>query len=140
MFKRARAFDCNHCPDVGPEIAQTRQNHGADLYQWLLGKYVAGEKDGCECCTIAWFHSMSGGVGLEKLALKPDVASRHGNEHARLVFGKDWSDPDLFYCKTYLYDKHACQRVERKIPIRLPSHTLEEDFDPNITVEKDKDA
>lgn len=107
------------------EVVRARQQEfGRKYYEWLLQQYVSGEKQGSECCVIAYYHTMSGGVGLEKLSMDPKTASKHGNRHAKFVFGRDWKDPSFFYAKTYVYDKKTSRRSEIKMPVLLPTLTL----------------
>ncbi len=93
---------------------------------------------------IAWYHTKSGGVGLEDLSLSPESSGNHWSDHVKLVLSKQFDEPFYYSCSVPVYDKLACSRGKLDVEMRLPTveigelvtdlGTPSEDTDPNASV------
>ena len=63
----------------------------------------------------------AGGSGVEKWALKPEQACRHGHELVQLRAGRDYPEPDVGYVTVPMFEKRQSRRVAEQVPIMLPS-------------------
>ncbi|CAE7513217.1 unnamed protein product, partial [Symbiodinium pilosum] len=106
-------------------ISSARQGAGEKLRQLLLDRFVMGLLPGSDVAELCHWITKAGGVGVQDLALKPELAKRHGSEHVTLHAGKVFPDRDLTYIDVPLYQKREARRTSEKIPIMLPSKLLE---------------
>ena len=124
MRKRALA-ELQQDEESHDGISSARQGAGEKLRQLLLDRFVMGLLPGSDVAELCHWITKAGGVGVQDLALKPELAKRHGSEHVTLHAGKVFPDRDLTYIDVPLYQKREARRTSEKIPIMLPSKLLE---------------
>ena len=114
---------------------ESKAHAGGELRRKLLALHVSKEMTAKDLCIIAHWHTLSGGRGLEDLAVRPDLqSSGHYQEHINLVIEK------TFPRKTALYnvglpshDKKLGKREIVETPMNLPIDMLLHDLDPDDT-------
>ena len=100
---------------------------GKHLRKFLWMSYLTGSAvDASFLGHLAWHIRESGGRGVDEFAVNPN--SNMGHAKIKLLLGREFEDPELHYVTTALHDKKNDQRIETKIPIRLPSSILSRSF------------
>ena len=119
MRKRALAQlqDDEACSGPSPEQLAA----GEQLRRFLLDRFVMGTLPGSDVAELCYWVTKAGGTGVEKWALKPEQASRHGHEHIQLHAGKEYPEPDVDYVTVPMFEKRQSRRVAEQVPIMLPS-------------------
>ena len=102
------------------ELAQTYEDMGNELKLYLYERYLKGKLVAEEVTRIAYYHTHSGGVGLELLAMHPSRTTGHA-EHVDGVMRQELDTPDLYPLPTPVFSKQSCHRVEVNIEINLPT-------------------
>jgi hypothetical protein len=87
-----------------------------------------GEMDAGKLCIIAYYCTQIGGQGLEDLSVNPKYATKNGSALVKLVKGKTFQDPELYYCNCPMFDKKAAERTSCRTPLRLPSSIFTQYF------------
>ena len=124
MFKKARAHSKSAAFDESVEdgfITDEKNKWGLELRKFLLDKYCLEGLSGSDVATLSYYISKAGGAGVSDLALRPEVATKHGNEHVKLHAGKIWPDLDLAYVDCPMFVKRESRRSVEQVPIYLPS-------------------
>lgn len=67
------------------EDAEYRKEAGVKFRKYLLERYTTGAATAADTCTLAHYHTESGGLGTEDLGLHPDQATVHGARHLRFL-------------------------------------------------------
>lgn len=120
MFKRARSsIDDPSIED--PHVTTHKNESGNQLRQFLLEKFCLEGLTGSDVATLSWYITQAGGLGVKDLALRPDLASKHGHEHVKLHAGKIYPDSDLSYVNAPMFVKRESRRCSEPIPINMPS-------------------
>lgn len=125
MLKTARRIEsCRQANTHGgqflvPEVLEARKKVAQEYRMFLLGKYSRSEMTGCDVAIHAWYHAETGIPGLEDLALNPSHASKHGEEHVRLVAARTIEDPKLMYVEAPIDCKFSGLRKNARIPMRV---------------------
>jgi hypothetical protein len=72
--------------------------------------------------TLAYYHQMSGGVGLESLTVPPKTTTMK-NSSAKVfrVLEKEHPPPDVEPVLTPVHDKNMCIRRTEHIPVLVPT-------------------
>ena len=65
-----------------------------------------------------------GGRGVSDLA----CSTRNSSKHLKLVLGREYKAPDLYYVKSALYNKKAAARISEQVPIHLPSEIFSKEL------------
>lgn len=124
MFKRARTQCRAPTDDVtteDPVVTQSKEYWGSELRKFLLDRYCLEGLTGADVAAICWFVTQCGGLGVNDLALHPDLSAKHGNEHVKLHAGKIWPDLELEYVDCPVYSKRESRRDNIDVPVYLPS-------------------
>lgn len=121
MFKRARVESYGGCDAEDSAVTGRKQQFGSQLRQYLLDKFCMEGMSGADVASISYLATQAGGLGVEDLALRPDLATRHGNEHVKLHAGKIWPDLDLQYVDCPVFMKRESRRSTIAVPIYMPS-------------------
>lgn len=119
MSKRARLSAAIDAED--PTVIAHKTKAGSELRQFLLDKFCLEGLSGSDVATISWHVTQSGGLGVSDLALRPDLASKHGHEHVKLHAGKIYPDLDLTYVAAPMFVKRESRRSSESIPVYMPS-------------------
>ena len=117
----------------GAEVPSNRQlqerlDHGREMRKILVGLFITENISSRKLCDIAHYHTLSGGVGMEDLALKPDDNNSNHNAHVKVVLGNEFGNESLLYVDAPMYDKKNAARTTVPIPILRPSEALSEHF------------
>ena len=135
MNKRARADAVSGAwTTASTESAQSyerRLQFGKQLREHLLQKHMTStDMPAVDVCTIAYFATMSGTIGVEDISLDPNSSDldRHASDHIRLILARDNHDPKLYYVSCPIYNKTAQRRDSMSLPIRLPTEILADDY------------
>lgn len=102
---------------------------GKQYRAWSVGKHVSGEMNAVFMCSMAYFHTESGGVGLEDFSIKIECVEKHASEHCKMILAREFSRPDLFNLKAPLYCKKDAHREMIDIPMRVAHATLDSAHD-----------
>ena len=86
-------------------ITDEKNKWGLELRKFLLDKYCLEGLSGSDVATLSYYITQAGGAGVSDLALRPEVATKHGNEHVKLHAGKIWPDLDLAYVDCPMFVK-----------------------------------
>ncbi|CAL1136592.1 unnamed protein product [Cladocopium goreaui] len=124
MFKKARVHSNSAAFDETVEdgfITDEKNKWGLELRKFLLDKYCLEGLSGSDVATLSYYITQAGGAGVSDLALRPEVATKHGNEHVKLHAGKIWPDLDLAYVDCPMFVKRESRRSVEQVPIYLPS-------------------
>ena len=105
------------------ELAQDQNVWGHRLRLFLIQKYVLGKMPAEEVTLISYFHTHSGGCGVEDLALHPSRSSGWA-DHVDLVVGKEFDLPELYRCPVPVFTKQSCTRESIDFPVYLPSRSI----------------
>ena len=108
---------------------EDRKRAGVELRKMLVGMHVGKQMNAVDLAVLAHWHTLSGGCGLEDLAMRP--GNDHlGNyaAHIALVLGKQLGDAQLYYADAPMFDRKASARTKVPVPIRLPSVAFHEHF------------
>jgi hypothetical protein len=94
----------------GAEVPSNRQlqerlDHGREMRKILVGLYITENISSRKLCDIAHYHTLSGGVGMEDLALKPDDNNSNHNAHVKVVLGNEFGNESLLYVDAPMHDK-----------------------------------
>ena len=88
-FKRARAelasaaYSISSDDLLAEDELEQRKKAGEEFRDFLIQRYTDGTFSAADTCLLAHYHSQSGGLGADELALNPRHASRHAAEHLR---------------------------------------------------------
>ena len=112
-----------------PEIQESCQvEAGKKLREFLWMSHLSSRTvDATFLCELSWHITSSGGRGVEDLGLPP--GSANGAKHVKLMLGQNFTDPDLYYVKTPLFDKKTAERLETRVPVHLPSRIMLEQLE-----------
>ena len=86
-FKRARAelasaaYSISTDDLLAEDELEQRKTAGEEFRDFLIQRYTHGTFSAADTCLLAHYHSQSGGLGADELALNPRHASRHAAEH-----------------------------------------------------------
>ena len=106
---------------------QNHVDHGIALRKFVWLSHLSNKTvDATFIAELAWHITKAGGKGMEDLGASPE--STHKSDHIRLLLGQEFKDPNLYYVKSPLFNKHTGERVECNIPMHLPSAIFEEQF------------
>ena len=94
---------------------------GQALRKHLTERYFGGELHATDLVIQAHYHTLSGGVGLEDLAVKPHLATKHASDHVSHVLGRTLARPDTMAVVVPAYEKRACRRDEFTVPNATPN-------------------
>ena len=100
---------------------------------------VQRQVDAAFVTELCWhiIHSPVDTIG--DLAVHPKQAAKNGSQHLKLVLGKEFVNPELYYVDVPVYDKQLSKRATTKIPLNLPSVIYQEKYashvDPPIAEE-----
>ena len=117
----------------GVEVASARQlaaqtQAGQELRRDFVRLYISEQISSRDICDMAHRHTVSGGCGLEDIALVPDPKIQNHNAHLKLVLGNELGNADLTYVEAPMFDKRVCGRTKVMVPIIRPSEALSEYF------------
>ena len=87
---------------------------------------MTGALTGVDLATQAHYCTLAGVTGMEDLAVKPEYALKHGDEHVKLVLGRKYVLPKLKYIDVPAHTKRGCVRQDMRVPVRLPTDILSE--------------
>ena len=105
------------------ELASSFESVGRQFRLYLLRRYLQGKMTGQDITTIAYYHTKSGGCGLEDLSL--GLARKTGHaEHVDFIIEKEFPLPDLFEVPTPVYSKHSCRRICENVLVNLPTRII----------------
>ena len=101
---------------------------GKSLRKFLWMSYLTGQSvDAGFLGHLAWHIRECGGQGVDDFAVNPK--SDMGHARIKLLLGREFDDPELHYVNTSLHDKKNNQRIEHRVPIRLPSTIFSRSFE-----------
>ena len=100
----------------------------AALRDHLVTRYVGGLLTASDLAKQAYWHTEAGGVGLEDLAVHPDVAVRHAAEHIGLVLNRTFARPELNTLLVPAYGKKSCMREAYAVAMRMPSSIFDDEY------------
>ena len=72
---------------TGPSSGDARRASGEKLRNHLILKHVGGNLTAADFGKEAYWHTHSGGLGLDEFAVRPERADHHANDHIKLVLG-----------------------------------------------------
>lgn len=127
MFKKARVVSrvpASNETVEDPLVTENKKHWGEQLRSYLLDKFCLEGMAGSDIAAISYLVTQAGGLGLEDLGVRPDLASKHGNEHVKLHAGKIYPDLDLAFVDCPMFMKRESRRCQEKVPIYLPSTML----------------
>ncbi len=78
---------------------QKKEEAGKELWRLLVLEYAGRQISATLLTAIAYWATLSGSIGVEDLAVDPNLAHKDRNDYLKLAIGKHYKDPDLFYCK-----------------------------------------
>jgi len=95
-----------------PSVAHLAHEAGAALRKKLIGKYVLDEMPSRDLVEFSHYHTVSGGVGLEDLAMDPQKVkfNENFNKHVKLVLAKEFPSPSYYYAGIPMIEKLASRR------------------------------
>ena len=139
MRKRTRALLNNPWADVSSwaRDGELQADAGRKLRGHLLGKFTCGELTAQDLCLISFWHTRSGGCGLEDLGLEPSNI-KNASRHVGQILRKDFDMPECYYVEVPTYDKFACRRVKQQVPVKLASETLRCEEAPTAELATDR--
>ena len=108
------------------ELAAQAQTAEKALFDFLAGRYASGDMNAEQLCHIACLRTLSGGCGLEDLAVdvsQPGSASNCSRK-VQTVLANHFRSPDLYYAGIPPHDEYESLRSVTPLPFRLPSETL----------------
>ena len=113
MYQKARIHGRDPAYDLAAEddeVKKRKLHFGKCRREFLLDKYCMEGMSGADVASISFFASEAGCLGVEDLSLRPELASKHGNEHVKHHAGKIWPDLDLQMIQCPMYDKREARR------------------------------
>jgi len=119
-LKRLR-LEALNAPELSknhPDLAALSGTLAQEYRAWAVGKHVSGEWNATDLAINSWYHTETGGEGLEDLAVHPKVAVKHASDHVKMVLAGEVPDPDLVPIEVPVFDKYRCVRSKRKMPFR----------------------
>lgn len=120
-----------------PSVAHLAHEAGAALRKKLIGKYVLDEMPSRDLVEFSHYHTVSGGVGLEDLAMDPQKVKfkENFNKHVKLVLAKEFPSPSYYYAGIPMIEQLASRREmisqpfvpfsKTSVPITLKFHTTQ---------------
>ena len=119
---------------VPVELAAQAQAAGKALFDCLAGQYASGDLCAEQLCKLAFLHTLSGGCGLEELAVDVSQPSSASNcsRKVQTALARHFKSPQLYYADVPLHDKYECIRTQTPVPFRLPSEVLSEQYASNV--------
>lgn len=102
------------------------EDHGKKLREFMVLNYTRSAVVTAyfigELCNLI---TNAGGRGVADLASSTHNSSRH----LKLVLGKEYIDPDLYYIDTPAYSKKSASRTSVRMPIELPSRIFSRELE-----------
>ena len=123
-FREMRAAAVHGPAGEHADLQEVHGKFGKEFRKWAVAKHMSGEWSASDLAIVAYYSTHSCGHGLEDLAIHPDQATSHGNDHIKLVLGREIPDPEMTYIPVPLYDKRSCRRIIKSIPFRPVHHVL----------------
>jgi hypothetical protein len=111
---------------------------GRELRRLLVDRYARGSLSAEDLTLISWYHTESGGVGLETLAVSPDHPG-NWSRHVKAVLESDFGLPVLYSCRMPVFDKIQCHRSVMDVPLKLPSTVVSEIVAADVTCDTGAD-
>lgn len=132
-----RIFAEHECRGSAPSFAD---DNGSGLREFLAHSYAVQQQvDASFLVELCWHITHSPAHTVADLALHPKQAASNGSRHVKLVLGKNYKDPDLYYVTAPVFDKRQSSRTRTQIPLHLPSAIFAQSYrnhvDPPIAKE-----
>jgi len=107
----------------------SKQHAGQQLWNLLVLEYAGKQLTAALLCKIAHWATLAGATGVAELAIDPKWADKNGSRHAKLVLGRHYELPDLYFTEAPMYEKKDCHRSISKIPMQLPSMIFRKEYE-----------
>ena len=133
--KRLRAARANKdegdvCGFDRAQARNERKMQAALLFENdLLDKWCFGDLTYASVCTLAWYHTESGGLGAERIAYDPSKGGANQARHLRDVLGLHKLKDRLYWVKLPVWDKLTAKRIIVDWPIKLANETIQRDLE-----------
>ena len=113
---------------VGPaETLELREEYGQLYRRDLLLRFATAKLVAADVCASAWYHTRSGGLGVNDLALDPHQSS-NSSRRVRNALGLDNSKPYRYFIYVPQWNNAKARREILPLEVRLPHEMIARDF------------
>ena len=118
-LKRGKNHDYETERSARPKKSNTEVEAGAELHDYLVDQFIAGELNNKQVATISHLHQRNGGSGLESLAAPSSSNSSH--QVVKNYIAETYGSPDTLNVQTPIFNRQSCLRDSISIPVHLPT-------------------
>ena len=108
-------------------VDERKRQGGLQFRRGLITRWAKGRLPMVDVCLLSHSHTMSGGCGVEDLAVSPQLKGDNYGKRVRQALGLDEIAQRLYKLCTIVWDNEAGCRKEIWIAVRLPHEIIARD-------------